>query len=353
VGISTGRAKTVFLLGIVAVVIAFLFWLQKVVLLAFLALLIAIVLDAIARPGARFLKMPRGLAIIVGAILFLGIVVGTLSLLIMPLAQEGAAFQKTLPQRTANLNKKVTEYRENFPWMKRILPDPNQEPSSASANEVAKKAVGTASAIFGGLVDGLAVFFLAIYFAWDPDRWLRGVAELWPRGSPETRIDLMRKLGSALRSYLFAIGIYIVAMGTLWTLGLWLIGIPYPLLFGTIGGVVEIVQYIGPMIGLIPPLLVAMTMGTTKVIYVLLLYALLHIVEGYILVPYLMHRKEHLPPPIVVLSILAFGTVFGLLGVLLAIPLGTVGYVLANELIYKKRKKTSHGYAERKVEPAN
>jgi predicted PurR-regulated permease PerM len=72
-----------------------------------------------------------------------------------------------------------------------------------------------------------------------------------------------------------------------------------------------------------------------KVLLVVLLYAVLHIVEGYILVPYLLHRQEHLPPPLVVLSILVFGSLFGVLGVILAVPLGMAGYVLAQETVYE------------------
>lgn len=148
-------------------------------------------------------------------------------------------------------------------------------------------------------------------------------------------MDLYSKVASALQNYLFTVGIYMVVMGALWSVGLWLIGIDYPLLFGVIGGLVEVVPYVGPLIGLVPPLIVAITLGPMKVGFVLVLYALLHIVEGYILVPYLLHRQEHLPPPLVVLSILAFGSVFGVLGVILAVPLGMAGYVLAKETIYE------------------
>jgi predicted PurR-regulated permease PerM len=339
--VFSGRAKTAFLFGLAAIAVAVLFWIQKVVLLAFLGLLIAIVLDAIAKPGIRFLKMPRGAAVIVAALIFLSALAGTLSLLLIPILREGTGFMESIPQRAAILNKKIEQYRNDFPWLKQVLPNPKDTESKTPPAQMAKNAFGTASAILEGAFEALATFFLAIYLAWNPERWLRGVAELWPRGSPEQRIALYRKIGDALRSYLFTIGVYVLAMGTMWTLGLWLIGIEYPLLFGAIGGLVEIVPYIGPTLGLIPPLLVAMTMGKVKMLYVVLLYIILHVIEGYILVPYLLHRKEHLPPPIVILSILAFGTLFGILGVLLAIPLGTVAYVLADELIYKKREAQS------------
>jgi predicted PurR-regulated permease PerM len=91
------------------------------------------------------------------------------------------------------------------------------------------------------------------------------------------------------------------------------------------------------MLGLIPPLVLAIAGGTAKVLWVVALYVLLHIFEGYVLVPFLMHRKEHLPAPLVVISILVCSKLFGTLGVILAVPLATAGYVLLNETVYAPR----------------
>lgn len=334
----SGRARTAFFFAVAIIAVALLYWLQTVLLLAFLGLLIAIVLDAIARPGIRFLKMPRGVAVTIAAGIFVVVIVGTLALLIVPLMQERNEFMQALPEKLENVSNRIEQYRRDFPSLKSILPTLKGD-SKADATTVASNAVGTASSVVEWTMEALATFFLAIYLAWNPERWLRGVAELWPRGSPENRIALYRKIGDALRSYLFSIAVYIIAMGSLWTVGLWLIGIPYALLFGTIGGLVEIAPYIGPVLGLIPPLIFSATLGTKTVLYVVGLYVLLHIIEGYVLVPYLMHRREHLPPPVVLLSILACGAVFGVMGVIVAVPLGTVIYVLADETIYQHWRK--------------
>ncbi len=91
--------------------------------------------------------------------------------------------------------------------------------------------------------------------------------------------------------------------------------------------------------GLIPP--ESIFPPLTEGLHVALLYAVLHILEGYILVPYVLHERERFPPPLVVLSILVAGTMFGVLGVLLSVPLGTTVYFWAKETVYKSRQKST------------
>ncbi len=340
-GVGGAHLKTAFAFGLVAILVVFLFWLRYIVLLSFLGLLLGILLDAMARFEMRWLRLPRVAAVVVAAVIFVVGVLGTLGLLAVPLVSEGTALVQSLPQRMSQITRTLDRYEQEFPWLRRFLPSTRPEdnpPGQARPLEMAKTALFTVSTALEWSADALAAFFLGLFLAWDPERWLQGVARLWPGNAIDRRIALLRQMGSALRSYLFTLAVYIVAMGSLWTLGLWLIGIDYPLLFGVIGGLVEVVPYLGPLIALIPPLLYALTVEPLKAIYVVLLYTLLHIVEGYILVPYLLHEREHLPPPLVVLSILAFGTLFGPLGVILSVPLGIVGYVWVVETVYRSRE---------------
>jgi predicted PurR-regulated permease PerM len=267
-----------------------------------------------------------------------------LALIVVPLAKEGTELMKALPTTMARFDSRIEPYRREFPWLERLLPvqsSPEAGAKAAQAPALAKKAIMTASAALEGGATALAVFFLGLFLAWDPERWLRGVVELWPGPAVEERIELLRKVGGGLRTYLLTLGITMVLMAAAWAGGLWIIGIKYSLLFGAIAGLAEVVPYVGPMLGLIPPLLVSFTGGTGKVLYVLLLYAILHVVEGYILVPYIMQRGTHLPPPLVVFSILVFGTLFGTLGVILAVPLGTVIYLWVNERVYTRHRADS------------
>jgi predicted PurR-regulated permease PerM len=330
-----------FWLGLAAVVVVVLWWLEMVLLLVFLALIVGILLDAMAEVAIRHLKIRRSLAVVLAAFVFLLAIASVVTLLAVPMAQQASNFVKSIPETVAQLTQKVETYRKTHPSIGRFLPaltSRNEAATQPQTAAIAKKAIVTASTALEAGANALATFFLALFLAWNPERWNRGIAMLWPDGNLAQRIALFSKLGAALRSYLISLAVAIVMMGVFWTLGLWIVGIPYPLFFGVIGGVVEVVPYVGPLIGLIPPLVVSMTMGWMEVIYVLVVYAVLHIIEGYILVPLVMHQREHLPPPLVVLSILVFGSLFGILGVILAVPLGTIGYVLIVELVYKKRE---------------
>jgi predicted PurR-regulated permease PerM len=283
--------------------------------------------------------------VVLSALLLLVSVAAALTLLLIPLVREGTDLVQSLPRILAKVDERVEQYRHDFPWLERVWPShpaPAQGEGASKAPQIAKKALFTLSSVIEGGATALAVFFLGLFLAWNPERWLRGVAELWPGAPVEERIELLRKIGVGLRSYLFTLAVYIVLMGAAWALGLWLIGIRYPLLFGAIGGLAEVVPYVGPMVGLLPPLLIAVSAGPGKILAVVVLYAILHIVEGYLLVPFLMHRGTHLPPPIVVLSILVFGTLFGALGVVLAVPLGTAAYVWVNETVYGRNRSDSH-----------
>lgn len=333
-------ARLAIWLGVVAVVVVLLGRLQTVLLLAFLSLMGAVLLDAIVSWCVRRWGLRRGPVLVATAVVVVLVVSGFLALLVVPVVHQAERFVENLPETMSNLSEKIQRIEHRHPALDGMLPDTGGNGAAARGpqpTEVAKSAWFTVSTALGVLADGLAAFFLAIFLAWDPQRWMRGIATIWPLGDVTHHMTLLHKMGAALRSYLLSLGLAIVVMAVLWMLGLWLIGIDYPLFFGVIGGVVEVVPYVGPLIGLIPPLIIAIDMGGMTVVWVLALYAALHVIEGYVLIPLVMHKREHLPPPLVVLSILVFGSLWGILGVILAVPLGTLGYVLVVESVYRKR----------------
>ncbi len=334
--------KTAFAFGAAAAAVILVFWAQWVWLLLFLGLLLGVLLDAIADFGVRRAKLPHGVAVILAAVVFLLGLGGTLVLIATPLLRQGTDLIHSLPETTARFSRTLERYRHDYPLLDRLFPagQPAEKKPGPEPAQMAKKALLTASTALDWLARLLGTFFFGLFLAWDPERWIRGVAELWPRELVPARIALFRAIGAALRTYLFTVGVTMLVMAGLWTLGLWVIGIKFALLFGAIGGLVEIVPYVGPLLGLVPPLLYALATDGTKTIYVLLLYTVLHIVEGYILVPYVLHERERFPPPLVVASILLSGTLFGVLGVLLAVPLGTTVYVCLQEIVYKPRGLT-------------
>jgi predicted PurR-regulated permease PerM len=326
---SSPRVGNAFAFVVATVALYLLYWAQQTLLVAFIGVLSALVIDALAGLLQK-IRVPRPVAVgASGLILFLALA-GTVALVATPLVTQGSSLVESLPQKTQKWRRKVEEARTKYPVLAPVLPSLDTEeakkegPTPASA---AKAAAVTASGAIEAIVTVFAVIFLGVFLALDPERYVNGVARLLPGAPAQERVALLGRIGDGLRSWLLALGLQIIVTAVLWTAGLWVIGIPYALLFGIIAGLVEIVPYLGPMLGLVLPLAAGATESAAKAGAVVAVYAVIHVLEGYVLVPFVMQKREHLPPPVVLLSIMGFGAVFGVLGVVVAVPLGTIAYI--------------------------
>ena len=110
-------------------------------------------------------------------------------------------------------------------------------------------------------------------------------------------------------------------------LGLWAIGVPAALALALLAGLAEFVPIVGPIVAAVPALLIALSAGWQTALWTLLLYLAIQQVEGNVIQPLVQHRVVSLPPAITVFAVVAFGLLFGSLGVLFATPLAVVVFV--------------------------
>jgi predicted PurR-regulated permease PerM len=120
-------------------------------------------------------------------------------------------------------------------------------------------------------------------------------------------------------------------------ISLWLLGVPLAFTLGLLTGVMIFVPYIGALLSEIPAILIALRQGPTTMIYVIVLYLVIHGLEGYILTPLVQRRAVRLPPVLTVLAQLFMWIITGFLGVALATPLAAVGLVLVKMLYLNER----------------
>jgi predicted PurR-regulated permease PerM len=123
-----------------------------------------------------------------------------------------------------------------------------------------------------------------------------------------------------------------LAVGALTGLGAALIGLPSALALGLLAGLLEFVPIVGPIFAAIPALLLAATLGWSEVLWTLALFIVIQQIEGNMLMPAIMQKAVELPPAVTLFAVLAFGLLFGPLGVLLATPLAVVLMVLVQHL---------------------
>ena len=113
---------------------------------------------------------------------------------------------------------------------------------------------------------------------------------------------------------------------------LWLLGMPSAFVLGLLAGLLEFIPFAGPILSAVPAVLLALAVSPDLALWVALLYFGVQQFEGYILTPLVQQYAVDLPGVILLFSLIAFGVLFGTLGVILAAPLAVVTYVLVKRL---------------------
>ena len=121
-------------------------------------------------------------------------------------------------------------------------------------------------------------------------------------------------------------------IGVVSGLAFWWIGLPSPLALGLIAGVTNFIPFLGPILGTIPALVFAVTMDLATVLWTLGAVLVIQQLEGNVITPFIQQRAVSMPPALVLFAIVAFGVVFGWLGVFLAVPLAVALTVLVKKL---------------------
>ncbi len=148
--------------------------------------------------------------------------------------------------------------------------------------------------------------------SWIPDRWRSDIVGLM--------IEMDNSLGSFIRGQLLISAI----VGILIAVGLSIIGVDFALIIGLIAGIFNIVPYFGPIIGAVPAVVFALLRSPLTAVYVVLLFAIVNQVESSIISPNILGEHVGLHPVTVIFSIISGGYLFGILGVILAVPVTSI-----------------------------
>jgi predicted PurR-regulated permease PerM len=322
--------RTLIVAGVV-VLLLFLWTIRGALLLAFAAVLVAVLIRAVADPLRDRLRLSPGIAVPV-ACLLIGVPLALALILV------GAEMQAQLLLLLENLPEAAAALEREFGIR---IPVPGTDgppaPSDASAvGAVARQAASVALVAVDSLAALAIVVAGGIYFAADPGLYRRGIARLLPRAQQQRARDALDATGRALRLWLLAQLTAMAVVGTLTGLGAWAIGLPAPLALGLFAGLVNIVPLIGPFIGALPGVLLAFNMGLEMLAWTLALYLVVQQIEGNVLLPLLGQRMVSIPSALLLFAVVAAGAALGLGGVLLAAPLTVLVVVLVGKLYVRE-----------------
>lgn len=303
--------------------------LANVLLLVFAAVLFAVLLDAPARLLSSRWRVPQPLGVSLVAVALTMAVVALGWLGEPEVAEQLATLVDRLPGAFGALREQI----EQSPWGRALLRRA-EWPRDLIGDPSAwfQRVTGIFSGTLGTLTNAVLIVVIGFYLAIQPSLYTAGVVRLVPRHRRQRAREIVRALGHALRWWLLGRLISMAAIGVLTALALWLIDMPLALGLGFIAGLLSFVPFIGPIVSAIPAVLIALLQGPWQIASVILVYSGVQFIEGNIVTPLTQARVVSLPPAVLLLSQVLMGSLFGIVGVLLATPLAVVVIVMIQML---------------------
>jgi predicted PurR-regulated permease PerM len=339
-----GLTPATFLLTLFAAY--FLYKVQIVVITLIVGILLATAITGPTEFLSRRMRVPRPLAIL---LVYIGILAGLglfFYLIIPPVAGEGTRFVREVPtlledwrgQLVTSNNMLIRNAAARaFEAIDQVRSGGSSVPLPTNA------AVGVVSSIGGALVTLFTIFLIAFYWVTEKTLIKRAVSNLFATGQRPRVLHLWHeveiKLGAWIRGQLLLMAV----VGGLATAAYGLMGLPFWLILGVIAGLTEAIPNVGPVLGAIPAVLIALSVDWKLALGVVAFVSVLQLLENAVLVPRIMKGAVGLSPLTVILAILAGSEFRGIAGALLAVPIaGAISVVLQDIMREKREREQNH-----------
>jgi putative heme transporter len=323
---------------------------REVVLIFVVAGLIALILNPFVDRLHR-IGLPRGVAIPLTYLTLLLIVVLIGIVLAQPISNQVTSFQHTVPNLANEANKRLDSLQTFFnkhglhlhlrkqgKTALQTLQDKIVKESSTLLSFTTSLLKTAASAAIGLVL----IFVISVYLLVYAGQIGRVVRRLLPDGDGTTLDDYPSRVQRAVSGYVRGQLLFSVIMGTTAGVALWIFGVAgvfhdgrtYAFAFGAFFGVMELVPFVGPILGAIPPVAVALFQDPLSAVWVVILFIGLQQLEGHIVAPQIFGHALRINPLFVIFALLFGDAIYGLVGALVALP---VAAVTRETILYLRR----------------
>ena len=300
----------------------------RILLMAFGGLLVGVFLYSLAKGTSSITRLPYGLALALVVVALVAIVGGLFLLVGNRLASQANELSDAVSRSLIQLR----DYLANYQWGQRILEQSPEWGKAIAQGNIPSRITDTASSIVDFTLAIVIMLFIGLYGAVEPETYRNGLLRLVPLDKRRRANEVISVLVYNLRWWLLGQLFSMLCVGLITGIGLWLIGAPLALTLGVLAAMLEIVPNIGPVLWLVPAVMVAFTDSATQVLHVVIIYVVTHAFESYVLIPLVQRRTVWLPPALSILAVVLLGLLTGFLGLLVAAPLALVIMLLVKML---------------------
>ncbi|MER3477657.1 MAG: AI-2E family transporter, partial [Leptolyngbya sp. ERB_1_2] len=323
-------------IGFLAFAIAlFILWqLRQVLLLVFAAVVFATALNSLVKTLQRR-GLKRGGAVMASIVTLLVLMTLFVSLIVPPFITQFAQLIELVPRGLDRVQSWFDQMQKMIPGYSQYIP--GVDDLVRQAQPLATRVLGNFFALFSNalsvLLNVLLMLILTIMLLINPQPYRQGFIALFPSFYRRRADQILSLCEVSLVNWIIGILINMVVIGTVSGIALLLLGVPLVLANALLAGLLEAIPNVGPVLGVIPPIAVALLDAPWKAGAVLVVYILIQQLEQYLLVPFVMSKQVALLPAVTLISQVVFAIAFGFLGLFLAIPLVIVGQIWLREAL--------------------
>ncbi len=313
-------------------------------------IIIALVITWILNPFVKFLEskdIRKGLATFIAFFAFFLVFYFIFSLFIPVLVKQLSELVDYAPQ----LQTGVVDFGEKFlDNLRNSYPDLDYDSLSEQFTEAMSSITSDMSSYLKTISSGiydifssflgavLNIFFavmISFYLLYDYDNIMDAIVKVFPKRHQNAIGFMINEFTAIVGNYIRSYTVISMIVTVLVYICFGLLGLSSPLVLALFVGIFNFVPMIGPFIGAVPALLVALSMNLTTAVITIVLITVVQQIDANILKPLLMGRSTNLHPLVIVISIMAFGKFFGIIGILVAIPVTAFFNSLLNFLASK------------------
>ena len=322
--------------GIYALIVVLLLLLRttfSVFLLILAGALIAIFFHGLSGLICRKTKWKQGVCLAIAVLSIVLFTTGLFWLMGAKIQAQVAELQETLPATIENAKSQLSKNTIGKMLVEKL--------SSPETTSKAKALAGTFfKTTFGVFADIYVVLFLGIFFTVSPGIYKKGMVKMIPKKGQQKGEDVLGKLGENLKKWLKGKIFSMAVVMILTAIGLAIIGVPMWLVLAIIAGLLSFIPNFGPLIALIPAVLVGLMQSPATAAIVAGLYILIQVVESNFITPMVQQKLINTPPALIITAQLLISPLTGGWGLVLATPLMLILMILVQELYLKNN--TSH-----------
>ena len=326
-------------LFVAALAIWFMVRVVEVLLLVFIAVLCAVYLSGVTDMLERRFRLARWLGLAIAVVATLAAVVGIGAVIVPPVLAQTQSLISGLPQTLTNIQNVIAGWAREYAVLRDTeLANPASGLVASLINDATNFLRGSILPYVtaGGklFIEGASVVVMSLYLAVQPRLYRDGILSLLPPRHRPVGARVLEDAGATLRAWVVGQLLAMLVLALLTAIGLWVLGVPYWLAFGIFTGLVAVVPFFGTLVStLLPALFVVSTGNWVKVLAVILLGVAVHVIEANVVVPRIMERRLALPPVLTIASVLTMGTLIGVVGLVVAVPVLAVTIVVLRHVL--------------------